>query len=56
MIEDEVKAAVIVAEASTKAFGRSVLIGTIPIIEFGVLIMLSVALARVPLMLMRRLE
>lgn len=56
MIEDELKTAVVVAEASTKAFGRSVLIGTIPIIEFGLIIMLSVALARVPLTLMRRLE
>tara|TARA_R110000824_G_scaffold99927_1_gene237573 strand:+ start:8762 stop:8932 length:171 start_codon:yes stop_codon:yes gene_type:complete len=56
MIEDELKTAVVVAEASTKAFARSVLIGTIPIIEFGLIIALSVALARVPLMLIRRLE
>ena len=55
-IEEEVKVAVVVAEASTKAFARSILIGTIPIIEFGLIIMLSVALARVPFMLMRRLE
>ena len=31
--EDEVKTAVVVAEASTKAMTRSILVATIPIIE-----------------------
>ena len=34
-VEDEIKTAVVVAEASTKAMTRSILLGTIPIIEFG---------------------
>ena len=32
-IEDEVKTAVVIAEASTKAMARSLLVATIPIIE-----------------------
>ncbi len=34
-VEDEIKTAVVVADASTKAMLRSMLVGTIPIIEFG---------------------
>jgi hypothetical protein len=54
--EAELKVAVIVADASTKAFARSILIGTIPIIEFGLLIILAMALARVPLKLLKGVE
>ena len=49
--EDEVRSSVIVAEASTKAFGRSILMGTIPILEFGVLIALTLMIASIPLKL-----
>ncbi len=54
MIEDELKGAVVVAEASTKALGRSILIGTIPIIEFGILISITLLIASLPSKLMRR--
>jgi len=55
-IEDEVKTAVVVADASTKAMLRSVLMGTIPIIEFGALIAFSMIIAAVPLALIRRVK
>ncbi len=55
-IEDEVKTAVVVADASTKAMLRSLLMGTIPIIEFGALIAFSMIIAAVPLALIRRVK
>jgi hypothetical protein len=55
-IEDEIKTAVVVADASTKAMLRSTLIGTIPIIEFGALIAFSMLIAQVPLALIRRIK
>jgi len=54
--QDELKSAVVVAEASTKALGRSVLVGTIPIIEFGLLIGFTLLIVAVPGALMRRLK
>ena len=56
LIEDEVKSAVVVADASTKALGRAVLVGTIPIIEFGLVVMFSLLIVNVPLKIYRRLS
>ena len=56
MLEDEVKTGVVIAEASTKAFGRSLLIGTVPIIEFGALIVMTILIAQLPLKLMERIR
>ena len=53
-LNDELKSAVVVAEASTKAMARSVLIGTIPIIELGAIVAISLLLAQIPLKLIRR--
>ena len=55
-VKDEIKSAVVVANASTKAMTRSVLIGTIPIMEFGILIAFSMLIAAVPLALIRRVR
>ena len=55
-VNDEIKTAVVVANASTKAMLRSALTGTIPIIEFGALIAFSILIAAVPLALIRRLK
>lgn len=55
-ISDEVKTAVVVADASTKAMLRSALIGTIPIIEFGALVAFSMIIAAVPLAVIRRIR
>ena len=55
-IEDEIKTAVVVADASTKAMLRSALIGTIPIIEFGALVAFSMIVAAVPIALIRRVR
>ena len=55
-VSDEIKSAVVVADASTKAMMRSVLIGTIPIIEFGALIAFTLLIAAVPLALIRRIR
>jgi len=55
-VSDEIKSAVVVANASTKAMTRSVLIGTIPIIEFGMLIAFSMLIAAVPLAVSRRIR
>lgn len=54
MIEDELKSAVVVAEASTKAMSRAVVVGTIPIIEFGLVVMFALLVVNVPLKLYRR--
>ena len=53
---DEIKTAVVVANASTKAMLRTALTGTIPIIEFGALIAFSILIAAVPLALIRRIK
>jgi len=55
-VEDEIKTAVVVADASTKAMLRSMLVGTIPIIEFGALVAFSMIIAAVPLALIRRVK
>ncbi len=55
-VQDEVKTAVVVADASTKAMLRSVLVGTIPIIEFGALVAFSMLIAAVPVAIIRRLQ
>jgi len=55
-VNDEIKTAAVVAEASTKAMTRSILIGTIPIIEFGAVIAFSLLIAAVPLALIRRIK
>ena len=56
MLEDEVRTGVVIAEASTKAFSRSILIGSIPIIEFGALIVMTILIAQLPLKIMERLR
>lgn len=53
---DEVRSAAVVAKASTKAVTRSALMGTIPIIEFGLLIVFSMVVASIPLKLIRRFK
>lgn len=55
-VSDEIKTAVVVADASTKAMLRSVLIGTIPIIEFGAIIAFTMLIVAVPLALIRRVK
>lgn len=55
-LEGELKSAVVVAEASTKAMGRAILTGTIPIIELGLVIAFSLLIAQVPIKLIRRLK
>ena len=55
-VSDEVKTAVVVADASTKAMLRSVLVGTVPIIEFGAIIAFSMLIAAIPLALIRRVK
>ena len=55
-IGDELKDAVVVAEASTKAMGRAILTGTIPIIEFGLVIAFALLIANVPLKIIRRIN
>jgi hypothetical protein len=55
-VNDEIKTAVVVANASTKAMLRTALTGTIPIIEFGALIAFSILIAAVPLALIRRIK
>jgi len=54
--EDELKSAVVVAEASTKALSRSILVGTIPLIEFGALIAFTILIAAVPAAFIRRIR
>ena len=56
LIEDELKSAVVVAEASTKAMSRAVLVGTIPIIEFGAVVMFALLIVNVPLKLFGRMK
>ena len=53
---DEIKSAVVVADASTKAMVRTVLVGTIPIIEFGAIIVFGMLIASIPLKLFRRIN
>jgi|TARA_R100000908_G_C3637571_1_gene75407 hypothetical protein len=52
--EDELKSSVVVAEASTKAFSRALLVGVVPIIEFGVLIALTALIVALPAKLLRK--
>tara|TARA_A100001391_G_C4920718_1_gene239075 strand:+ start:119 stop:307 length:189 start_codon:yes stop_codon:yes gene_type:complete len=55
-IEDELKSAVVVADASTKALARTVVVGTIPVIEFGLIIAFTLLIAGLPIKLIRRLK
>jgi len=45
-----------VALATTKAFGRTVLYGAVPLFEFGALVFITVAIVRLPIILLRRLD
>lgn len=56
LIEDDLKSAVVVAEASTKAMTRAVLVGTLPIIEFGAVVMFALLIVNVPLKAFRRFK
>ena len=51
---EELEDSVIVAEASTKAMFRSVLVGAIPIIELGALIAITLLVVSIPARLIRR--
>ena len=55
-VNDELKSAVVVTDASTKAMLRATLIGTIPIIEFGAIVAFTLLIAAVPAALFRRLK
>ena len=55
-LTDEIKTSVVVAEASTKAMTRSILYGTIPIIEFGVVIAFALLVAAVPLAIIKKVR
>ena len=55
-VEDEIKTAVVVAEASTKAMTRSILLGTIPIIEFGAVIAFALLIAALPLAIIKKVN
>ncbi len=45
-----------IALASTKALGRTVLFGAVPLFEFGLLVLITVAVVRLPVIGLRRLE
>ena len=45
-----------IAIATSKALGRTILFGTIPLFEFGILVLLTVAIVRLPVLVLRRLE
>lgn len=53
-LRDELKSSVIVAEASTKAFSRAVLVGVIPVIELGVLVALTMLVVSLPAKMLKR--
>ena len=53
-LQDEANVAGAVAAASTKAAMRAVLIGVIPIIEFGLIIALTMVVVAAPVRLVRR--
>ena len=53
-LRDELKSSVIVAEASTKAFSREVLVGVIPVIELGVLVALTLLVVSLPAKILKR--
>lgn len=53
-LQDDVNAAGKVAEAATKATLRAGLIGVLPIIEFGLLVALTLVVVSVPLKLVNR--
>lgn len=55
-LENELKTSVVVAEASTKAMGRAILTGTIPIVELGLVVAFSLLIASIPIKLIRRLN
>lgn len=45
-----------IALASTKALGRTLLFGAVPLFEFGLLVLITVAVVRLPVIVLRRLE
>ncbi len=53
-IRDELKSSVIIAEASTKAFSRAILVGVIPVIELGVLIAITMLVVSLPVKMLKR--
>ena len=53
-LQDEANIAGAVATASTKAAMRAVLIGVIPIIEFGLIIALTMIVVAAPVKLVKR--
>lgn len=55
-IEGELKTSVVVAEASTKAMARAFIVGTIPIVELGLIVAFTLLVANIPLKLVRRVN
>ena len=53
-IQDEANLAAAVAKASTKAAIRSVAIGVVPILEFGLIIALTIMVVAAPVKLVQR--
>jgi len=45
-----------IALATTKALGRTILFGAVPLFEFGLLVLITVAVVRLPVIVLRRLE
>ena len=54
--QEEVDSAGKVASASTKAMTRALMIGIIPIIEFGILVSVSLLVVSIPIRLLKRWE
>lgn len=54
-LQDDVNLAGGVAEAATRATVRATLIGVVPILEFGLLIALTILVVSVPLKIVNRL-
>lgn len=55
-ITDTLDDAGTIALGTTKALGRTLLFGAVPLLEFGILILLTVAIIRLPLKFMNRGE
>ena len=55
-LQDEINLAAAVASASTKAAVRSVAIGIIPILEFGLIIALTIMVVAAPVKIIQRMS
>ena len=55
-ITDTLEEAGDIALGTTKALGRTLLFGAVPLFEFGVLVLITVGIIRLPLMIINRGE